>query len=80
MKSEVVELAKALGIPEKVITKQPTAGLYAGQTDEMEMGFTYEELDKTIREGYKGENFEKVDRMNKNSQHKREYPPRYERG
>lgn len=41
-KRQVRMLAKHLGIPEKVITKAPTAGLWEGQTDENELGITYE--------------------------------------
>lgn len=47
-KTRVFELAKHLGIPEKIINKQPTAGLWAGQTDEKEFGFSYEEADQVL--------------------------------
>lgn len=42
-KRQVRQLGAALGIPDKVIHKTPTAGLWAGQTDESELGITYEE-------------------------------------
>jgi len=48
LKSQVRELARELGIPEEIIAKPPSAGLWEGQTDEGEMGITYEELDKAI--------------------------------
>ncbi len=48
LKSQVRELAKELGIPEKIIKKKPSAGLWHGQTDEEEMGITYDILDKII--------------------------------
>jgi len=48
-KSQVRELARLLGIPEKIITKPPTAGLWAGQTDEGEIGMTYDELEYRLR-------------------------------
>jgi NAD+ synthase len=45
VKSEVRRLARELGVPERIITKPPSAGLWDGQTDETEMGFTYEALE-----------------------------------
>lgn len=76
VKSEIRQLARSLNIPEIIIEKPPTAGLWANQTDEKEMGFSYEVLDEYIKTG-KGpkEIVEKIERMNKNSQHKRVYPP-----
>lgn len=47
-KTEVRKLAKELGIPEKIIEKIPSAGLWPGQTDEEELGITYQELDKVL--------------------------------
>lgn len=44
-KRQVWELSRELGVPERIITKPPTAGLWEGQTDEGEMGITYRELD-----------------------------------
>lgn len=44
-KTQVKTLAKYLGIPEKIISKPPTAGMWEGQTDEGEFGFTYEDAD-----------------------------------
>ncbi len=48
-KTEVWEMAKELGLPEIFYTKQPSAGLWEGQTDEGEMGFSYEEADKVLQ-------------------------------
>jgi len=48
LKCEVRNLACELGVPARIIEKPPTAGLWAGQTDEGEMGITYEELDRAI--------------------------------
>ncbi|MBI4721621.1 MAG: NAD+ synthase [Candidatus Stahlbacteria bacterium] len=48
LKTQVIELAKELRIPSKIIEKIPTAGLWEGQTDEGELGISYTELDKTI--------------------------------
>jgi NAD+ synthase len=47
-KTTVRGLARALGVPEPVITKAPSAGLWEGQTDEGEIGITYEELDRAL--------------------------------
>ena len=47
-KTEVRELAKILEVPEKIISKKPTAGLWAGQTDEDELGIEYNLLDKIL--------------------------------
>ena len=47
-KTEVRELARGLAIPEEIIKKVPTAGLWQDQTDEGEIGFPYCEIDKTL--------------------------------
>ncbi|MBT9164703.1 MAG: NH(3)-dependent NAD(+) synthetase [candidate division WS2 bacterium] len=47
-KTQVRLLAKYLGVPDRILSKVPTAGLWPGQTDEGEMGITYEELDKIL--------------------------------
>ena len=47
-KTQLRQLARALGIPEVIIRKAPTADLWQGQTDEGELGFTYEEVDKLL--------------------------------
>ncbi len=47
-KTEVRLLARYLGIPEKIITKAPSADLFAGQSDESDFGFTYENVDKLL--------------------------------
>jgi len=51
LKSQVRELAEYLGIPKKIINKPPSAGLWEGQTDEKEIGISYEQLDKYLRTG-----------------------------
>lgn len=48
LKSDVKKLAKSLHIPEEIIDREPTAGLWEGQTDEKELGLTYRELDEAI--------------------------------
>ena len=47
-KTQVRQLAHALAIPEVIISKPPSADLWAGQTDEGELGFTYENVDKLL--------------------------------
>ena len=45
-KTQVRQLSRALGIPEEIVDKAPSADLWANQTDEDELGFTYEDVDK----------------------------------
>ena len=47
-KTQVRQLARALGIPDVIIQKPPSADLWLGQTDEGELGFTYEEVDQLL--------------------------------
>lgn len=49
--TEIYELLEYLGCPEVILSKKPSAGLYDGQTDELDMGITYKEIDEYIREG-----------------------------
>jgi nicotinamidase/pyrazinamidase len=51
-KTEVRAAARVLGLPESVITKHPTAGLWGGQTDEDELGFTYADADRVLVAAY----------------------------
>jgi NAD+ synthase len=48
LKNQVRELAEYLKIPKKIISKPPSAGLWKGQTDEEEIGVSYEQLDKYL--------------------------------
>jgi NAD+ synthase len=47
-KTEVWELSHRLGIPESLITKKPSAGLWPGQTDEDELGISYTKVDRML--------------------------------
>lgn len=47
-KTQVRQLSRALEIPSVIVDKAPSADLWAGQTDEGELGFTYEEVDKLL--------------------------------
>lgn len=59
-KSEVRELARYLEIPEEIINKLPSAGLWEGQVDEEELGISYQLLDKILKRIEKGESKEKI--------------------
>lgn len=88
-KTQVYQLATFLSIPDDIIKKAPSAGLWVGQTDEEELGISYNDLDKILVELDKGSSVERIssdlgidnskvvgvyDRMLK-SKHKREMPP-----
>jgi NAD+ synthase len=47
-KTQVRELSRALNVPSRIIDKPPSADLWAGQTDEGELGFSYEEVDQAL--------------------------------
>ncbi|WP_204399843.1 NAD(+) synthase [Alkaliphilus hydrothermalis] len=75
-KYEVFQWAEVMGVPKSVIDRQPTAGLWEGQTDEIEMGTTYAYIDafldgKVIPEMDR----EIIERLHRVSQHKRVMPP-----
>ena len=81
-KWQVRQLARELGIPKPVIDRPPTAGLWAGQTDEGEMGISYAELDATLAaieagqtDGLDQELLAQVRSMIDASAHKRAMPP-----
>jgi NAD+ synthase len=75
VKGEVRDLARELDVPEGVIAKPPSAGLWADQTDEGEMGLTYEELDAYLLTGRASPAVKaRVDALNASSKHKRELP------
>jgi NAD+ synthase len=76
-KTEVWEMAKMLGLPEIFYTKEPSAGLWKGQTDEGEMGFSYTDADRVLRgetEGIDSEIIEKVQKMVAKNKFKLEVP------
>ncbi|MFC1981341.1 NAD(+) synthase [Chloroflexota bacterium] len=76
VKKQVRDLAEFLGVPQPIIDKPPTAGLWDGQTDESEMGFSYDELDNYLLTGEaSGELREKIEAMTAASDHKRSLPP-----
>jgi NAD+ synthase len=85
-KCEVREIAKILNLPPVIIKKPPSAGLWEGQTDEDEIGLTYEVLDEIIFRIDNGldlkdlnqENVRKVKEMMKSAHHKLTMPPIFE--
>jgi NAD+ synthase len=78
LKSEVRELARELGVPAPIIEKAPSAGLWIGQTDEAEMGFTYADLERYLNDGAGSVTpalAEQIDRLVRGSEHKRALAP-----
>lgn len=70
--NEVYEFLRYLECPEEIIRKAPSAALFDGQTDEMEMGMKYSDLDSYIVSGEAPDYVkEKAERMHKVSEHKR---------
>ena len=84
-KCEVREVAKLLNVPEEIIKKPPSAGLWEGQTDEDEIGLTYDVLDEIIfridneydLKDLNQEDVNKVRSMIKFALHKNEMPPSF---
>jgi len=89
-KVQVRQLARDLGVPEDLIEKPPTAGLWEGQTDEDELGLSYETLDPILALHVDGplsaaatareldvdrETVERVRQLHERSAHKRSPPP-----
>jgi len=78
LKSEVRAAARELGVPDPVIEKAPSAGLWLGQTDEGEMGFTYAELEKYLTKGPETVSPAlalRIERLMRGSEHKRSLAP-----
>lgn len=77
-KREVAEMARLLGVPETVIEKQPSADLWTGQTDEAEMGTSYDMIDNYI-DGIDipEKDRKRIEQMKERTAHKREMPPQF---
>ena len=79
LKREIKGLADFLGIPEKIISKTPSPGLWPGQTDEGELGASYDQLDALISgetpQGLSKEEIRKFQKRIADNQHKRHLPP-----
>jgi NAD+ synthase len=83
-KHEVRALASILGVPQPIIDRAPSPGLWPGQTDEGEMGITYAEIDAILAAWEAGETpdlpadrIAKVEGMVARSEHKRAMPPSF---
>jgi len=88
-KTQIRQLAEYLNVPKKIRRKAPTAGLWAGQTDEDELGMTYNEIDKLLIQlvdgrkskenvlamGFPRKIVEKILKLIKDSEFKRNLPP-----
>lgn len=76
VKREVYELARYLKVPDIIIDKPPSAGLWEGQTDEKEMGINYDQLDSYIETGEGSPEVIKIiENLHQKSEHKRRLPP-----
>lgn len=87
-KTQVWALSAHVGVPEEIVDKQPSADLWAGQTDEQELGFEYRAVDALLyrmidqrfsdaelaAEGFAAEFIERVATLVRNSQFKRRLP------
>jgi NAD+ synthase len=87
-KTQVWALAAHIGVPESIVRKQPSADLWAGQTDEAELGFGYGEVDELLymmvdlrysraelyAAGFAEDFVQRVSDMVRNSQFKRRMP------
>jgi NAD+ synthase len=88
-KSQIRQLSWALGVPEAIIRKAPSADLWPGQTDEAEVGFSYAEMDRILfrlvdrrltpdevaAEGFDPGLVARIDRMVAGAEFKRQVPP-----
>ena len=76
VKGQVRELAKGLGVPQEIIEKPPSGGLWTGQTDEGEMGVTYDDIDNyLLKDSGDKRTREIIEKMIKDSEHKKKMPP-----
>lgn len=75
-KTEVRAWAAKLGLPESIVNRVPTAGLWPGQTDEAEMGITYDAIDRyLVGEKVPEDLVQKIEKLHRQSEHKRQLPP-----
>jgi NAD+ synthase len=89
-KTQVRLVARAVGVPDQVVAKAPSADLWPGQTDESEVGFTYAQVDRLLyylvdkrrspdelvaRGWFEPEFIARVERMIAASEFKRQVPP-----
>ena len=76
VKAQVVGLARHLGLPDRIIERTPSAGLWPGQTDEDEFGFSYRQLDEYILSGTTDTDVvDRIEDVIRSARHKQEMPP-----
>lgn len=76
-KAEIREIGKMLGVRKALVERKPSAGLYEGQTDEGELGFTYDECDAyLLGKEVRPEAKEKIEHWHRITEHKRVPLPR----
>lgn len=79
-KEEVADMARYLGVPASIINKQPSADLWEGQTDEIEMGTTYDKIDAYLKgEKVPDKDRDRIEQMHRQTEHKRHIPKKYTR-
>lgn len=83
-KHQVYDIAREIGVPQRIIDRPPSAGLWAGQTDEAEMGVSYADLDRVLESLATGTPTDvspvvvaRVESMVRGSEHKRRLPPMF---
>ena len=88
-KSQVRQLSAEMGVPDSILDKPPSADLWAGQTDEQELGLAYDELDRLlywmvdrrftderlVAKGFDLKHIERIQRQIARSEFKRQVPP-----
>jgi NAD+ synthase len=88
-KTQVRQLSVAVGVPDAIVRKAPSADLWPGQTDETEVGFSYamidrilfrlvdrrRTIDEVVADGFERATVERVDRMVAGAEFKRQMPP-----
>jgi NAD+ synthase len=88
-KTQVRQLSVAVGVPDAIVRKAPSADLWPGQTDESEVGFSYATIDRilfrlvdrrrtideVVADGFDRATVERVDRMVAGAEFKRQMPP-----
>src|SRR5262245_45227017 len=73
LKREVRSMARDLGVPAQILARAPSAGLWMGQSDEEELGFKYDELDRYLDEGPESvapATAMKIERLIRSAEHK----------
>lgn len=75
-KREVYEWARHLGVPQCILDRAPSAGLWEGQTDELEMGTTYDRIDDHIEgKPIPEKDLKIIENLHTRTEHKRTMPP-----